>query len=146
MLALDVVSRRLQSGRKGIVMGNQKKNRGSAVVEMTLLIPILLGVFFLYICTFLFMIDSSKVMAQMSQSLYPGEVQNSADNTGENVYDVKKSGTKAIVAVKEQRGILEMDRMLSCYNGSAVKNIRRWQLATDILSTGEDESLYGNRQ
>ena len=48
----------------------KQRNRGSAVLEITLLIPVFLGCIYFYIMLFLFFVESGKRMEQMSECLY----------------------------------------------------------------------------
>ena len=46
-----------------------KKNRGSAVIEMSLLMPIFLGCIYLYIMLFLFLLESGKGLEYMVENI-----------------------------------------------------------------------------
>ena len=112
-------------------------NRGSATIEMTLLVPVFLGIFYLYICLFLFMIESSRDMEQMVKALYSTE-ENDSSHTSE-IVSVTKQGDTSYVAIKDSSGMFDMDLKFCCHQDLEVKNIRRWQFVFDTLRKGENE-------
>ena len=119
-----------KTNRRDCLQARGKKNCGSATIEMTLLMPIILGVFYLYISFFLFFIDSSNSMGDMVEALY-------IENVDGQTVVTQKNGSKSSVYVYEESGIHKKRLELHRFNGSAVDNIRRWQFATDtILSRG----------
>lgn len=103
-----------------------KHNCGSATVEMTLLMPIILGIFYLYISFFIFFIDCAGDMKNMAETLYA----NGAIETTQN------KGSKSSIYIQESSGIHKKRLELHRYNGDTVKNIRRWQLAADTVLSG----------
>lgn len=121
-------------------MKRKHRNCGSAIIEMTLLTPILLGLFYFYITLFLFMIDSGKEMKRMVEVLYAKEdtFEGNDIDIGNNIM-IEKGGNKQCVIVKDVVGPFDMELELCRYSDSAVKNIRRWQLVFDTIRTGEDE-------
>ncbi len=111
----------------------RKRNQGSAVIEMTLLMPIILGIFFLYISTFLCFISESKYIEAMSNYLYSDVA---VENSGMNKV---QQGGKVSVFFSTTFGQFDMDLELHRNEDNAVENIRRWQFATDTLRAGENE-------
>lgn len=112
-------------------MRKKVHNRGSSVIEMTLLMPIILGVLYLYIGLFLFFVDSSKQMKNMTEALYCTEEENGEQG---NICMVRQEqGSKLSVSVTDTTGMFNMDLELHRNDDSIVKNIRRWQLATDTI-------------
>ncbi len=103
-----------------------KHNCGSATIEMTMLMPVVLGVFYLYISFFLFFIDCADDMKNMAEMLY---VDGAIEATQNN-------GSKSSIYIQESSGIHEKRLELHRYNEATVKNIRRWQLAADTVLSG----------
>lgn len=111
---------------------NEGKNRGSMTVEVSLLMPICLGIFYLYIIFFLFLICRGNDMNQVSQQLYKGE-----GEMTEASLQVENQGRQVVVSKEgEVAGLYGVVKM--CRGGEEpVKQIRRWQLARDTISQGE---------
>lgn len=111
----------------------KRKNRGSATIEMTLLMPVILGVIYLYISFFIFFVDSAVDMEDMAVELY---IQKEEKGNNEKK-KMLSAGSKKSVYINEKSGLFNKSLELHRYSDSAVENIRRWQLATDtILSRG----------
>lgn len=109
----------------------RKRNQGSAIIEMTLLMPIILGIFFLYIHTFLYFAKESKCLEMMSYCLY-WDI-----NVGESSMNKIHQGKRISVFYSESTGLFDLE--LHRNEDDAVRNIRRWQFATDTLRAGENE-------
>ncbi|MCM1179662.1 MAG: hypothetical protein NC347_05365 [Clostridium sp.] len=100
-------------------------NRGSALIEMTLLIPILLGCIYFYIMLFLFLTETAGDMYGMAEYLYESE------RTNESVAGtVSKSGNTEIISIKSTGKLFEIRAELRRDASDAIENIRRWQLVT----------------
>ncbi len=114
------------------------KNRGAAIVEMTLLIPILLGIIYLYIMLFLFLVQSGKYMAAMADTLYSRN-----NSTREHTQNINLScstqGTKESVFLHEGLGGFDIELEMHRKEDNAVKNIRRWKIAADTLRERRNE-------
>lgn len=118
----------------------QRNNKGSAIIEMTLLISILLGIIYLYISLFVFMIETGKEMNGMVECMY--SLDNSQTNAGvsnNSNGSISQQGNIICARVNQISGMFLMDLELRRYSDSAVKNIRRWKLAIDTVHTGENE-------
>lgn len=113
---------------------NQKRNQGSATIEMTFIMPIVLLIFYLYISLFLFFIHSAENMAAMTEVLYEQEEQE--EESGVEVFATQNVGNKKTVYVNVETGLLSKKIELHRYSDSPVENIRRWQLATDTILSG----------
>lgn len=127
-------------------MKKTSENIGSAVVEMTFLIPVILGIIYMYIMLFLFLIESAKYREIMVESLYSIENENGekAVDSNENgavsgVMEKSQHGSKISVYIKEQTKLFDIELEMHRKEDSAVQNIRRWQLAADTFRTGENE-------
>lgn len=126
-------------------MKKQSVNCGSAIIEMTFLIPILLGIIYLYITFFLFLIESSQYKEWIVESLYCSqETQgDTSEQAGvknmDGIIKMSKQGTQISVFVNQKAELFDIELEMHRKEDSAVKNIRRWQLASDMLRTGEDE-------
>lgn len=112
--------------KQEVVQRRQKgNNRGSAIIEMTLLIPILLGCIYFYIMLFLFLTETAGDMYRMAEYLYESE------RTNENVAGiVSKSGNTEIISIKSTGKLFEIRAELRRDASDAIENIRRWQLVT----------------
>ena len=116
-------------------MRKETINRGSATLEMTFIIPIILGVFYLYISLFMYMIFCSASMEAMTEELY------CAEETEGVSFGIKcaEQGGNRYASVKDTVGMFEVDLEFSNYKESPVKNIRRWQFAANTFRTGKNE-------
>lgn len=113
-------------------MRQKRKNKGSAVIEMTLLIPIFLGVLYFYILFFLFLIEYGKNMKVVVEYAYGIQMKYYIENldceitTGKqgdiNVFWIEKSGAWFDICAEFRRD-----------NNNPVDNIRRWQIAVDTV-------------
>jgi hypothetical protein len=102
-----------------------KKNRGSSVIEVSLLIPIFMGCIYLYIMLFIFFMESSKQMCVLSENIYAEE---SEDLQGG--FSLKKEGKMQMIQVKETGKLFEIELELRKDGSNPLENIRRWQLVT----------------
>lgn len=112
----------------------KKKNRGSAIIEITLLIPVFLGCIYLYIMCFLFFTESAKKMEQLSECLYTSD--RKEDKTIENQYkeiQLRREGNMRCTWVEEQGKLFIFYLELRKDTNQPVENIRRWQLVTDTI-------------
>lgn len=103
----------------------KKKHCGSAVIEITLLIPIFLGCIYFYIMMFLNLVQTTKQFYHLAENLY--ETGNVLE-TGESGKVVK--GNTETVTFYEKDSFFEIRIQMSKNNSDAIENIRRWQLAT----------------
>lgn len=109
----------------------KKKNQGSAVIEMTLLMPVILGCIFLSIMVFLYFADSSKKICSLSEVLYQKEGQQE-ENLVENIQIQKKSGLKRAWIEEEGKWFrIQLELWKDAHE--PVENIRRWQLAAELF-------------
>lgn len=118
-------------------------NHGSAIVEMTMLIPIILGVIYLYITLLLFLVESAKHQGIMAEELYSLQTETSVDmekkDFGNGQYTKSQQGNIISIFVRDEQNLFDIELELHRKGDSAVQNIRRWQLATDTLRTGTNE-------
>lgn len=111
-----------------------KKNKGSAVIEMSLLMPILLGCIYLYIMLFLFLLKSGKEMEYMAQNMY--EASNvGKENSGQwkEALSERTEGKVRIYRIEEKGELFELYLEMRKDENDAVENIRRWQLVTGVF-------------
>lgn len=112
----------------------QERNKGSAIMEVTLLIPVFLGCIYFFIMFFLFLINSGKKMSYLCEELYSVEITDAERNLHEaKCGDIKKEGTVLKIYYKEQGKWFDYDLLLKRNGNDKVKNIRRWQLAAGML-------------
>lgn len=126
-------------------MKKESVNGGSAIIEMTFLIPILLGIIYLYIMLFLFLLESAEYKEIMVESLYSiqEEKKKKSAEAGETVESGvllwSKNGTQISVFVDGKVEMFDIELEMHCNEDKTVENIRRWQLAADTIRTGENE-------
>lgn len=108
-------------------MKRQKINHcGSAVIEMTLLIPVFLGCIYFYIMLFLYLVQTTKQFYFLAENLYETE---SVTASGEGIEKTVK-GKKETVMFHEKDSFFEIRIQMSRDHSDVIENIRRWQLAT----------------
>lgn len=108
-------------------------NRGSAVVEMTLLIPIIFGVIYFGIMFFLFLIRSGNCMEIMAKHLYSYE--NTMDGeSSDMLVNEQKKGNMKTVWVEEEGKLFQIRLELKGNSSDPVSVVRRWQIAIDTVS------------
>lgn len=111
----------------------QEFNRGSAVVEMTLLIPIIFGVIYFGIMFFLFLIRSGNCMEIMAKHLYSYE--NTMDGeSSDMLVNEQKKGNMKTVWVEEEGKLFQIRLELKGNSSDPVSVVRRWQIAIDTVS------------
>lgn len=111
----------------------KSKNRGSAVVEMTLLIPVILGVVYFSVLFFLFMVKSSDSMEALAACLYHAEAPPGCNNE-QNTISVYKQGNMKTVQMQEEGKLFNIQLELKGNSSNPVELVRRWQLAVDTFS------------
>lgn len=110
-------------------MGIRRNNRGSAVIELALLMPVILGFIYLYIMLFLFFTESGKWMAEVAEGIYAEE---GTECLTEGII-LRTEGETRIGSIQEEGKLFKMQIELRRDKNDAVKNIRRWQLIGDVL-------------
>lgn len=108
-------------------MRGRKKNQGSATVEMTLLMPFLIGVLFLYVNVFLFFLEEAKEIRCMAQTLYATEEKQ------DNSMEINIRGEQLSICEEKAVGWFLLDLELHRKADIEVKSIRRWQLARSLF-------------
>lgn len=103
----------------------RNSNSGSAIIEITLLIPVFLGCIYLYIMLFLFLIDSTKEMSNLAENLYTTQ-----DSKEENDKSVNKKGKTKSISVDKTGKLFHLQLEMKKNDSDAIENIRRWQLVT----------------
>lgn len=104
-----------------------RRNRGSAVIELSLLMPFLLGVIYLYIMMFLFFIGSAKRMEMVAEELYRERTESVKEVT------LRTEGEMRIGTVEQEERLFMIQVELRQDKNDPVKNIRRWQLIGDVF-------------
>lgn len=118
-------------------MNNKKSsdtNKGSTVIEMSLLMPVFLGCIYLYIMLFLFFIEAGKRMDRMSDYIYTSkEIKYEEKETLSNNMQLRREGKIEIVRVEEQGKLFVLRLELRKGENDPAHNLRRWQLVTDTF-------------
>lgn len=112
-----------------------KKNKGSAIIEMTLLIPVFLGCVFLYIMFFLFFIETGREMYYLSERIYAKEVEennNFTDNSFKEIYVYTQGSTK-IANINREDTWFSFHLELRKDESDPVINLRRWQMIANTV-------------
>jgi len=100
-------------------------NKGSAVIEMTILMPIFLGCVFMYILFFLFFIGNSKGMDETVEQLYRVDV-TQISNLDKGV---NKQGEMLSASYHNNDKWFDVNIQINRNGRNVLKSIRRWQLA-----------------
>lgn len=128
------------------------RNKGSAIIEITIMVPIIFGCIYFYIMSMLYIMEHGKVADGLSRQLYtvssetvkanstlpaPAKVNTpSTDLTNaedEEFGTVQKEGGTEIIRYS---GIFEkynIEMELKKNGDNAVKNLRRWQFIADTV-------------
>lgn len=103
----------------------EMNNKGSATIEMTLLITFVMGIIYLYIMYLLFSFGLSKNMYEETEKLYHQEREdNTVVTLSENQIQYN------IFHVKDYQITIKIKRDVE----DPIAYIRRWQLATRTVS------------
>lgn len=107
----------------------QTKNRGSAIIEVTMLIPIYLGVFYLYIMIFLFLIECGFFLRGMLECMYDVE-------TKSEIHEimVTQQGSTKVIKASKTNNIFPIYLELKGNAEDSADKVRRWQIAVDTIS------------
>lgn len=103
----------------------RNRNSGSAIIEITLLIPVFLGCIYLYIMLFLFLVDSTREMSSLAENLYATE-----ELKKENDVKINKKGKTKIISIDKTGKLFRLQLEMRKNDSDAIENIRRWQLVT----------------
>ena len=122
-----------------------RKNRGSTIIEMTLLISVFMGVIFLYITFFLYLINSAGQMEQAAEYLYSVNEEEPDSEKSANIW-IQKQGDIRTVWFEETDSRFLIRTKYRRWVKNPVENIRRWQLAVSLVSQGRNETLHDSGQ
>lgn len=120
-----------------MIYNRHRKNRGSIVVEMTLLMPVFLLCVFLYITAFLYYVETAKQMYFVSDALYQ-RTNLTTDNIGEREAQVYKQGGTCIATAERSEKYANIKVEIRKDAGNPVQNLRRWQSIADAVSERGD--------
>ncbi|MBR1597424.1 MAG: hypothetical protein IJ661_00765 [Lachnospiraceae bacterium] len=105
-----------------------RRNRGSAVVEVTLLVPIMLGCIYFYIMSMLYLVEHGRVVNSLSERLYEAIDSTEEKSTGEGT--LAKGGVESF---EERFENYTISLTLQADDSDPVKSLRRWQLIADTV-------------
>lgn len=111
----------------------QKKNRGSAIIETTMLIPVYIGVFYLYILLFLFHIEVGFLFQDMIEYIYPTDIKCDIEEKEDDI-TITQQGNIKVVRMSNSNHIFQVQLILKGNIDDPIKKIRRWQIAIDTIS------------
>lgn len=122
-----------------------QKNRGGTIIEMTLLISVFMGVIFLYITFFLYLINSAGQMEQVAEYMY--STNEEEPDTGKSVnIRIQKQGDIRTAWFEDTDSRFLIRTEYRRWVKNPVENIRRWQLAVSLVSQGGNETLHDSGQ
>lgn len=109
------------------------KNRGTAIIEITILIPIYLGVLYLYIISFLFLIESGFIFQSMLECIYNVETKSEIQQSNNGISEIQQGNLK-IVRVSNTDKVFQIYLEIKGCADAPTEKIRRWQIAVDTIS------------
>ena len=134
----------------------KNRNNGSTVIEMTLMIPVILGCIYFYIMSMLYLVEHGRVVDKLSEELYESisyeNISVDADDSvyrnaldtsamGDSEYD-RVSVISAAATDCVNNGVADYEEDYERYKISVklkvddcnpVKSLRRWQLIADTI-------------
>lgn len=112
----------------------KRKNRGSTIIEITLLIPIFLGCIYFFIMVFLFFISSGQRLYVLCEELYSVDIGKEQEVPGKTACgSLKKEGTLLKISYEDDDKWFLYHLSLQRNGNDSITNIRRWQLAADSI-------------
>lgn len=124
------------NGRKHTrsVYKKTKRNKGSSIIEISLLIPICLVCVYLYVMLFLFLTGAAKNMERISEYSYRSDTADDKTEEKESKnLQVCREGKTQKVWMEEQDKLFVLHLELRKDMNDPVENIRRWQLVTSAI-------------
>lgn len=112
----------------------KKRNRGSTVIEMSLLIPVFLGCIYFYIMLFLFFTGAAKKMEEVSEYAYMSvSTKTEQQKVLSDNARVQREGKIRVIKVEEQGKLFTFQMEFRKDENDPVQNLRRWQLVSDTF-------------
>ena len=111
----------------------KRKNKGSIVIEATLLMPIFLGIIYFYILFILFAIETGNYMESMIEYRYESETKSDIRNAETGMRIIEKGDTR-MIRMEDTEKLFKIQLELKGYTGNPVEKLRRWQLAVSTIS------------
>ena len=108
-----------------------KKNYGSTIIEVTLMIPVILGCIYFYIMSMLYLVEHGKVVNELSENLYEAVYDKEAD--------VSSDVNGGIASYEGSFEKYDISLTLRSDSSDPVKSLRRWQLIADTICQGRNE-------
>ena len=109
-----------------------KKNKGSSIIEFTLLVPILFGCIYFYVLSMLFIVEHGKMADTLSKQLYESEESALEAINNNGSHESKEGGTEVV----NYKGDYEKYDIVLEFKKNAndtVKCLRRWQFVADTV-------------
>ena len=112
-----------------------KPNRGSAIIEVTMMVPIIFSCVYFYIMSMLFITRCGKIADELSTQLYTDqESRDYAAGVDEGVGGVrKKQGNIEMITYEDVFKKYNINFELKRSADDPVKNLRRWQFVADTI-------------
>lgn len=110
-----------------------RKNRGSAVMEATLLMPVFLGIVYFYIFFVLFEIETGNYVESMVE--YKNNIETKSDiRNAEFGISIIDQGDTRIIQMESTGQFFDRQLEMRGNIGNPAEKIRRWQLAVSTIS------------
>ncbi len=111
-----------------------ENNRGSAIIEITLLIPVIFFSVYFYIMSMLYITNNGKAADELSDQLYAEEGDDSVNEVGiETTGERQKQGNIEIIKCNDVFGNYNISFEFRKCADNPVKNLRRWQFVADTI-------------
>ncbi|MBD8973571.1 MAG: hypothetical protein EGQ63_06995 [Clostridiales bacterium] len=120
-----------------MIYNRRRKNRGSIVVEMTILMPVFLLCVFLYITAFLYYVEAAEQMYLASAALYQEYIL-TTDDAGADEVSIYKRGGTSVATVERSERYADVKVELRKDAGNPIQNLRRWQSIADAVDKRGD--------
>ena len=118
----------------GSVYKKTKHNKGSSIIEISMLIPICLTCIYLYVMLFLFFTKAAKNMEQISEYSYRSDTADGKIEEKEpKNLQICREGKTQKVWMEEQDKLFVLHLELRRDMNDPAENIRRWQLVTSTI-------------
>ena len=111
------------------------RNRGSSIIEVTIMVPIIFGCLYLYIMSMLFVTKHGRLVDELSMQLYENHDDSVLMLEVAEKTEVTKDRQGKVEVIRYDGVIDKFDVLfeLKKCSDDPVKNLRRWQLVADTI-------------
>lgn len=114
-----------------------KRNQGSMIIELTILMPVFLLCVVLYLSAFLYYVKTVKQTAQAADVLYSKSVRTEAEMCDSSLRIHRQGSTDIATSISQQKYTnikVEMKKDA----GNPISNLRRWKNIADAVGKRGD--------